>query len=246
MSALAHARPLVLRQPPGGWGEPSMSPFCMKLECWLRMADIPFEIRRPDMRRAPRGKIPYVELADGRPMGDSQLVIEHLTKEHGVTMDAHLSPTQRATARAVRRMLEEATYFIGIHDRWVDDAGWVATKAAFGGFLPKVAVPFLPFIRRGVKRTVHGQGTSRHDRATIDAMAIADWDAIATLLGEGPYFFGEKATTIDAVIFAFHEAVRAHPTPTALKAHLAHIPALVAHHERMWAFFPPDRRRRSA
>jgi glutathione S-transferase len=244
MSALATAKPLVLFQPPGGWGEPSMSPFCMKLECWLRMAGIPFEIRPPDMRKAPRGKIPYVALPDGTRMGDSQLIVEHLTKAHNVTLDDHLSPSQRATARAVRRMLEEGTYFLGIHDRWVDDAGWVATKAAFASFLPKVAIPFLPLLRLGVKRTVHGQGTSRHDRATRDAMAIADWDAIVSLLGEGPHMFGSEASSIDAVIFAFHEAVQAHPIPTALKAHLERQPALVAHHEHMWRFFPPERRTR--
>jgi len=239
--ALATTRPLVLRQPPGGWGEPSMSPFCMKLECWLRMAKIPFEVRGADMQKAPKGKIPYVELPDGTRMGDSQLIIEHLTKLHGVTLDATLGPAQLATARAVRRMLEEGLYFTGIYARWVDDEGWPHTRAAMASFIPRFAVPFLPLIRRSVRKSIHAQGTGRHAREDIIAMAKADWDAVSILLGDGPYFFGEKATSIDATLYAFEEAVLVHPSASPVKAHVRSLPNLVAHRDRMRALFPPER-----
>jgi hypothetical protein len=49
-NALATRGRLVLHQPPGGWGEPSISPFCMKLECWLRMAGIDFDVVPADMQ----------------------------------------------------------------------------------------------------------------------------------------------------------------------------------------------------
>lgn len=32
---------VTLYQPPGAWGIPSVSPFCVKLETWLRMAGVP-------------------------------------------------------------------------------------------------------------------------------------------------------------------------------------------------------------
>lgn len=217
-----------------------MSPFCMKLECWLRMAKIPFEVRPADMPKAPKGKIPYVELPDGTRMGDSQLIIERLSREHGVDLDASLTPAQRATARAVRRMLEEATYFTGIHGRWIDDEGWPHTRAAMARFMPRFVVPFLPLIRRSVRRSVHAQGTGRHEKADILAMAVADWDAISTLLGDGPYFFGATATSIDAVLYAFEEAALVFPS-SPIKTHVSSRANLVAHRDRMRAFFPPER-----
>ena len=38
-----------------------MSPFCAKLEAYLRLAEVPYETRSADIRKAPRGKAPYVE-----------------------------------------------------------------------------------------------------------------------------------------------------------------------------------------
>ncbi|MCP4807595.1 MAG: hypothetical protein GY913_10285 [Proteobacteria bacterium] len=48
------------------WGLPSPSPFVVKLETWLRMAEIPYHSRhlsRPPQSRS--GKIPYIELVSG-------------------------------------------------------------------------------------------------------------------------------------------------------------------------------------
>ena len=44
-------------------GLPNPSPFCMKLETYLRMAQLPFvapQISLRQMGRAPKGKLPYV------------------------------------------------------------------------------------------------------------------------------------------------------------------------------------------
>jgi len=126
-------------------------------------------------------------------------IIEHLSKLHGVTLDASLSPAQRATARAVRRMLAEGLYFTGIYARWVDDEGWPHTRAAMATFIPRFAVLFLPLIRRSV-------------------------------------------TSVDATLYAFEEAVLVHPAASPVKAHVQALPNLVAHRDRMRAFFPPERR----
>jgi hypothetical protein len=41
---------------------PNASPFCMKLEIYLRMANLPYEIvLNADSRKAPKGKLPYIE-----------------------------------------------------------------------------------------------------------------------------------------------------------------------------------------
>ena len=38
-------RMLTLYSVPGAWGAPSLSPFCTKLETWLRMTGLAFEAR---------------------------------------------------------------------------------------------------------------------------------------------------------------------------------------------------------
>ena len=36
--------PVVVHVFPGGWGLSSASPFCVKLETWIRMVDIPYRL----------------------------------------------------------------------------------------------------------------------------------------------------------------------------------------------------------
>ena len=56
---------------PGAFGEPTASPFCMKSLCMLHAADVPYEIiETPDPRKAPRGKLPFIEI-NGRMIPDS-------------------------------------------------------------------------------------------------------------------------------------------------------------------------------
>ena len=121
-------RELILRQPPRrAWGTPNMSPFCGKLETYLRATETPHRIEPADFRRAPRGKIPYVEL-DGAVLTDSQLIIEELERRAAAPLDAGLTEPDRALARVVRRTLEEGTYFLSVRTRL--DVGVVTAEAA--------------------------------------------------------------------------------------------------------------------
>ena len=93
--------PIKLYQFPRMFSIPNLSPFCCKLETWLRIAGVAYEVvDTPDPRKGPKGKLPFIE-DDGVRIADSSLVIEHLMKSRAVDPDAHLSPSQRATASAV-------------------------------------------------------------------------------------------------------------------------------------------------
>ena len=53
------------------FGLPNASPFCMKLETWLRMAGLPFElVNDGNVMKAPKGKLPYID-DDGQPVADA-------------------------------------------------------------------------------------------------------------------------------------------------------------------------------
>ncbi|MBC7944174.1 MAG: glutathione S-transferase N-terminal domain-containing protein, partial [Burkholderiales bacterium] len=73
------------------FGLPNASPFCMKLETYLRMAGLPFEIApNANIMKAPKGKMPYIE-DNGRAIADSSLIIEYLRKTYGDRLDAKLT-----------------------------------------------------------------------------------------------------------------------------------------------------------
>jgi glutathione S-transferase len=159
----------------GGWeaeGVPDFSPFCPKVKTYLRMIDVPYTAKMGDPRKAPTKKIPYIDDA-GTLVGDSGLILEHLKKKHGDKLDAKLTPAQRAHGHLLRRTLEESAYFVGLHDRWVEDANFPTVAKLMMPLLPPVIGSFLVNgpIRGDVKKQTFAQGIGRY----VDRMRAKYW-----------------------------------------------------------------------
>jgi glutathione S-transferase len=232
---------ITLYQTPTTWGVPNLSPFCFKLETYLRMVGLPYEVKLADPRQAPKGKVPYVDI-DGQRMGDSQLIIEHLKRTHGDPLDSKLGPTQVALGHTVRRMLEESTYWsVIIHDRWATEAGWTAYKPAFKRLMPPVVDGLvLKLIRRGVLKAFHAQGMGRHRPEELHEMGKADISAVATLLGDKPYLLGDAPSSFDATVYAFLMSITAFPVESPVQLYTKAQPNLMHYCERFQQRFFTD------
>lgn len=105
---------LKLYQFAPAFGLPNPSNFCLKLETYLRMADIPFEsVYGMEMNKAPKGKMPYIE-DSGNTIGDSNFIIEYLKQTYGDKLEAHLTPSEIALSLAMRFGLWDfGKYFVG-------------------------------------------------------------------------------------------------------------------------------------
>ena len=223
------------------WGLPDASPFCIKLELWLKMAGIEYRsVVDGDTRKAPKGKIPYIKL-DGETIGDSELIIEHLKKSAGDPVDAELSPEQRARSHLINRMMHDSFYWVLLHCRWIEDSGWAEVRSALFGGLPKplqLLVP--PMIRRGLRKTVHGQGLGRHSREERMQIAFNDIDALEILLGDQPFFMGQEPHGVDATVQGFLICFIGPPIDNPVKQYLLSRPLLVDYYNRMNARYYPE------
>ncbi len=229
-----HVTELVLHQPPNrSWGSPNLSPFCAKLETYLRITEIPYKPGKFSRAQAPKGKVPYVVL-DGKVMGDSHLIIEVLEKrlaaEGKQPLDAGLTARDAATAHVVRRTLEEGTYFVGLYTRWHSDAGYAATRDEFKKFVPGF---ILPLIRRGQRAKLHEQGTGRHTADEVTAIGAADIAAVAELLGDRPFLLGDAPRTVDCTLYAILEAILGFPVDSPLRERTRAHANLVAYRARV-------------
>ncbi|MGA9469002.1 MAG: glutathione S-transferase family protein [Candidatus Macondimonas sp.] len=229
-----------LYQFPPAYGLPNASPFCMKLETWLRMTGLPYQALLGDPRKAPKGKLPYIE-DDGVLLGDSHLILDYLRAQYGVDPDAGLTPPQRALSTAVTRMLEDHFYWVMLHSRWIDPQGWAVTREVFFGGLPRPLRDVVPLlVRRSLRRDLRGQGLGRHDLPEIQSLGAEDVEALAILLGARPYFLGEQPRTLDAVAHAFLAGMLAFPVDAPVKEAIAAHANLIHFVERMNArFYPP-------
>lgn len=209
---------IKLYQFPSVWGR-NVSPFTLKLETWLRLTGLPFEVvavRNPG--KGPKRKLPFIEDEDGTVLGDSSLIIDHLERTRGVDPDAGLDAFQRAESLALQRLFEDHLYFVIVHSRWIDPAGWPTVRDGLFGFLPAGVRHTLPeVIRRRVKSDLRAQGLGRHGREELYAMGAADLKAISTLLDDGPFFFRDRPTTIDAIAYGFLANILLVPVETELK-----------------------------
>jgi glutathione S-transferase len=199
----------------GGWnamGIADFSPFSLKVKTYLRMVGIPYVARLGDPRKGPTKKIPFIEDGATR-IGDSGLIFDYLKKKHGDSLDAKLTPEQHALGHVIRRTLEESTYWAMIYTRWLEDEAWPDIAKAFAPLLPPVIGSLLlngP-IRGGVRKAAFGQGIGRHAPEQVYAIGCADTDAIATMLGEKAYLFGDTPSSYDAILYGFIANVIAFP-----------------------------------
>jgi len=193
---------LVVHHLPAAWSLPSISPFCLKLDAFLRLAAIPHEaVVDATPFGAPKGKLPYVE-HEGRKIGDSGFIVDYLRARFGVDPDAGLSPAQRGLALALRRLLEENLYWTLVYDRWMVDENWAVFRDVVLGGVPALARPLIaPVARRGVRAQLRGHGIGLHARDEIHAIGRRDVGAVADVLGDQPFFMGETATEIDAIAY---------------------------------------------
>ncbi len=217
-------------------GLPNASPFCMKLETYLRMAALPFEIPCATLRhlqQAPKGKMPYLE-DQGKFVADSTFIIDYLKASYGDPLDGWLDASQRAVALAFQRMLEENLYWALIYTRWVEPQGWELTRAAFFGKLPLPLKWVLPSLaRRGIIKELHGQGMGRHSRDEIMAIGKRDISALADFLSDKPYFMGAQPCSLDASAYAFLANLVWPALASELKIHTQKYPQLQAYCQRM-------------
>ena len=71
----------------------------LKVFAFLKLTDVPFVHQHIfDASGAPRGQLPYI-LDKDEAIGDSDTIIAHLICRYGLTVDDHLTDTQRDTGQ---------------------------------------------------------------------------------------------------------------------------------------------------
>ena len=230
---------IKLFQFPRMFAIPNVSPFCCKLETWLRITGLPYEVvDTPDPRKGPKGKVPFIEDGGVR-MGDSSLIIDHLVKTRGVNPDARLDAGQRATALLAQRMLEEHYAFVILYIYFIRAEGWQRMKSTFK--VPALLRPLVArLLRRQMRKLLYLQGTLRHSDDEIMEAARRDWEAVLPLMSDGPFFFGAEPTNVDAILFGTLAPSLLTPVPSPVQDFLKGQPKLVAYAKHMRAHFFPE------
>jgi len=213
------------------WCHGSASPFCLKLEAYLRFAKIKF-VYNPTTQfsSSPKGKMPFIE-HKGKKIGDSSLIIEYLSQIYG-DIDSHLTrmykkqattifyhalfmcmwtnlAQQRGMGRMMQRLLEDHLYWIVVYLRWCYKDEWLTQyrNELFknGPWVVNLVPNFA--LRANMNSTLKSQGLGRHSTEEIVAFAKQDIDAISCFVpsveSNQMFLFGDKPSSYDSVLYAF-------------------------------------------
>ena len=181
------------------------SPFVLKIDAYLRIANIPYETI-PDvnnLRKAPKGKLPFITDGD-KTIADSQFIIAYLQEKFHVELDDNLSSEQQGLAYLMGKALDEDLYWCLVYSRWAKDDTWPLVKNALFGSMPfplKLIVPVIA--RKGVLGALKKQGLGRHSNEEINTIADNSFKALSEVLADKNYFFGDTSSTFDATAFGF-------------------------------------------
>jgi glutathione S-transferase len=107
--------------------------------------------------------------------------------------------------------------------------------------VPAIVRPLVAGMVRGsVKKLLWQQGILRHTDEEIVESALRDWRAVLTVMSDGPFFFGNEPTGVDAIVFGALATSVLTPIEAPIRDFLRSQPACVAYAERMRARFFPE------
>lgn len=166
---------------------PNMSPYCMKVETFMRIAGIPYEIvEENNPANSPKGKLPYI-IHKGKKIPDSSFILEYLSQEFNIDLDSHLSIQEKAISHAFQRLFEESLVWVMMY-RGINDAWDIVSNAWFGS-APAFIRPLLSAsVKKNVQKKLIAQGLGLHSREEVYHRGMKDLRAIIDQLGAKPFF----------------------------------------------------------
>lgn len=191
----------------------NICPFAIKVESWLRINKIPYEMVHT-MKFGSKGKIPYVVL-DDEEIPDSNAIIDQLSQRFNKA-DANQTAEQLAITHACIRMLEEHTAQIGFFYRYGLHMGTFYDVLSIRErlFVPPAGADFktrfynqlgqsmwLKCQPKVTKKCMRFRGLIRHSEEELWQFSFDDLRALANILGKKKYFHGEQPSKVDCAIF---------------------------------------------
>lgn len=178
---------------------PNMSPYAMKLETWLRINNIPYEIV-DFFGMSSKGQSPFI-LFNEEEIPDTHFIIEYLSKYFKI--DSGLSKQEEATSRAFQLMIENHTKWTIFWYQFVDhgEDEYVHYLRIPGNFLFRWFL--FNNICKNVRKAARYHGIGRHSNEEIYQLSSEDIQAISDHLGDKEYMMGDKPTLVDCTVFGF-------------------------------------------
>ncbi|KAF0308207.1 Failed axon connections [Amphibalanus amphitrite] len=228
---------VVLHQFERGTNMPNLSPFALKLETFLRMANIQYVVDTEEPQGA-RGKCPWITI-NGQELSDSELIMDYLTKHFNNPIPEQLTPAQHGLGRAVQVMLDEhAITVVGYKRYIIDDMSYIINcySKTYQSYFRVIKPLFISTL----KKIVHVIGIGRFSEEEAFFFLYRELRALEDVMGDKPFLLADAPSTYDAAVFAELTQVLLGCAPEVERYVRENHAVLVGYHERMKAKYWPD------
>ncbi|KAJ3261453.1 Metaxin-2 [Borealophlyctis nickersoniae] len=181
----------------------SLDAECVKVQALLVFSNyrhVTRECHEPDM--SPNGKLPFLINSEGKALAGEEIVLE-VTAKMG-ELESRLTPVQKADVLAFTALAEAKLHLALIYTLWYDNQNFHSITAPM---YEKLYPWPLNFVLTRTMRMSHRnwllqrKAVLKKDEILEDAQSTLA--ALSTQLGGQLYFFGSKASHLDAVVFGY-------------------------------------------
>jgi glutathione S-transferase len=225
---------LELYSYPELFGVADNNPFGLKVWAFLKLTGVPFTHRHIfDASAAPRGQLPYIVDGD-HTLGDSDAIVVHLIATRELAIDADLTSAQQDLDLMLRRTLDDL-YWVMSYSRWKDERFWPQFRQALLDTHAELTPEALEGAKEYNAKRYHYQGIGRYQPDQAYARGIADLAAVANLLADRPFLFGDRPHSTDAAAYGFLANSWRFPIETPLRGYIGASGNLAPYCDRMHA-----------
>ncbi|XP_050679408.1 metaxin-1 isoform X2 [Leptidea sinapis] len=192
----------------GEWGLASIDLECLKVLTYMKFIGVPVRVREvTNPFFTPKGKLPVMR--DGRNVLTSfEEVVDYLKSLHYST-DVHLNVKQAAEASAFTQYLRDKLYPAYQFAWWVDEKNY--NEVTRPTYAKALQIPFNFYypskyqnIAKEMIDALYGEHTDLKEvEKTIYSEAEKCLKTLSDRLGESEYFFSNRPSSFDAIVFAY-------------------------------------------
>ncbi|TRY68683.1 hypothetical protein TCAL_07237 [Tigriopus californicus] len=188
---------------------------CLSVQAYLRMCDLNFNLRQRSNAEhmSPSGKVPFIRA--GKFVIAEMDPIISFVEQKGITLTEHLDSSQKADMRAymslVSNVLGNAEAFVS----WNDDTTLSeVTKKRYGSVYPWPLNSILSWQKRGqVMRRLKALNWSSKSMSDVLNEVENCCQALSERLDNQKYFFNNRPTELDAMVFGHLFSILTTPLP---------------------------------
>eukprot|EP01121_Diplochlamys_sp_Union-15-3_P008533 TRINITY_DN2268_c0_g1_i1.p1 TRINITY_DN2268_c0_g1~~TRINITY_DN2268_c0_g1_i1.p1 ORF type:complete len:330 (-),score=43.36 TRINITY_DN2268_c0_g1_i1:99-1088(-) len=183
---------------------PSYHPSCLAAMVYMHFAGIQYElVACNDPTMSPSRTLPVLVISGENPVTDYTSIIRYLEHTVGYGLDKWLNEAQRNDAFAFKCLVEEKLRLCQLFNWWKDTSN---TKKIEKLTYPKpMSFPASWLVPWWHKNSILGL-LRKHKFVKPEKVynqAEVCYEALSNKLGGKEYFFGDKPSTLDAIVYAY-------------------------------------------